>query len=199
MIDKTGAYITVVWALLVARTKEYYRDRGALIWSLIFPACVIAAIAIAFSEDTQEVLRIGVYQPVDSAELDLPLLDEPYVKRIHYTNMEQALERVRLHQLDLLLSTDQPGAYWINELSNRGLAAEQLLLGEGRRALLRQSVSGREVRYVDWVLCYRQVPEEWRAEAAAGDARDADAISYGAGHVAAAGAADWRNTGVYRV
>ncbi len=152
MIDKANAYFTVIWALLVARTKEYYRDRGALVWSLVFPVCVIAAIALSFSEDAQEVFRVGVYQPTGSTQLELQLLDEPFIKRIEYVDMEQALERVRLHQLDLLVSAEQPGAYWINELSTKGKAAEQLLLGEGRKSLLRQSVSGREVRYVDWVI-----------------------------------------------
>jgi ABC-type multidrug transport system permease subunit len=149
----------IIWALFVTRTKEFYRDRGALLWSLLLPICIVTAIAIAFSGKGQELFRVGVYLPAPEAvaiEAQQPLLAKPYVQRIDYDNLGQALERVRHHQLDLLLAADQPGKYWINETSVKGKAVEALLLGQlaaddvGHWS--RQLVSGRQVRYVDWVI-----------------------------------------------
>ncbi len=141
----------IVWALFVARSKEFYRDRGALIWSLIFPACVIAAIAFAFSGEDQKLFRVGVYQAEDQ-EITHSLVNEPYVIAITYTSLEKALIRLRHHQVDLLLSAEQPGFYWVNEKSSKGRVLEQLLTANNTREYSRQTVSGRQVRYVDWVI-----------------------------------------------
>lgn len=145
-------FTQVVWALFVARTKEFYRDKGTLVWSLIFPVCVIAAISISFSKDNQEIFRVGVYQSPQQTNLQLSLLDEPYITRIEYQDFDRALDRVRHHQLDLLLSEEQPDRYWINDTSTKGRALERLLSAEGRSDYHRESVTGRQIRYVDWVI-----------------------------------------------
>ena len=141
----------IIWALFVARSKEFYRDRGALIWSLIFPACVVAAISFAFSGDDQKLFRVGVYQAGEQVASQ-PLLNEPYVIAVTYTDLDKALVRLRHHQLDLLLSTEQPNDYWVNANSSKGQVLEQLLKSKGHQAYSRQSVTGRQVRYVDWVI-----------------------------------------------
>ncbi len=149
----------IIWALFVTRTKEFYRDRGALLWSMLLPICIVAAIAIAFSGKGQELFRVGVYQS-GSAVISEKLLEQPFVETVNYDNFEKALVRVRHHQLDLLLATDQPGKYWINETSVKGIAAEKLLLahldpiskGGADTEWSRQLVSGQQIRYVDWVI-----------------------------------------------
>jgi len=145
-------YGQIIWAILVSRTKEFYRDRGALLWTMLLPVCIVAAISFAFSGKDQILFKVGVYQSGTVSIIAEPLLNQPYVQRIDYDDFEQALLRVQHHQLDLLLATDQPGKYWINEASSKGLAVEKLLLGQGERPLNRQSVEGRQVRYVDWVI-----------------------------------------------
>lgn len=150
----------IIWALFITRTKEFYRDRGALLWSMLLPVCIVIAIAIAFSGKGQELFRVGVHQSEASVQagidLQMSFLGQPYVEPIDYENFEQALERVRHHQLDLLLALDQPGKYWINETSVKGLAAEKLLLSqinpESVDDFSRRVVSGRKIRYVDWVI-----------------------------------------------
>jgi len=144
----------IIWALFVTRTKEFYRDRGALLWSMLLPICIVAAIAFAFSGKEQVLFKVGVYQRDVTATLAEPLLKQPYVQRVDYDDFEQALQRVQHHQLDLLLATDQPGKYWINESSAKGLAAEKLLLAkvDDDPSWSREAVSGQQVRYVDWVI-----------------------------------------------
>src|SRR5690606_7089548 len=60
-------------------------------------------------------------------------------------------ERTQHHQLDLLLSSEDGKRYWVNTESTASAAAEQLLLAAGV-AYERQQISGRKVRYVDWVI-----------------------------------------------
>ena len=49
-----------LWAVFVARNKEFLRDRGALAWNLMFPLFVVFGMSFAFSGRNQEVFKIGV-------------------------------------------------------------------------------------------------------------------------------------------
>jgi len=142
----------VVRALFVARNKEFYRDRGTLGWSFLMPFVVIAAIGFAFSGNDQSLFKVGVYLPSPDARLESPFLRESYIHRINYQDFDTALDRVKHFQLDLLLSAEQPGEYWINEKSKNGKVIEQLLLGKKMRTMQRHGVTGREIRYIDWLI-----------------------------------------------
>lgn len=141
----------IIWALFVARSKEFYRDRGALIWSLVFPACVVAAIAFAFSGEDQKIFRIGVFQ-TEATEVSHSLIKQPFVIAVPYVNLDKALLRLRHHQIDMILSATQPAYYWVNESSSKGQVLEQLLTANSTQEYTRQTVAGRQVRYVDWVI-----------------------------------------------
>ncbi|MCF7980905.1 MAG: ABC transporter permease [Pseudomonadales bacterium] len=145
-------FVQVVWALAIARTKEFYRDRTTMIWALVFPVCVIAAISISFSKDSQEIFKVGVYQPANHAAHHFPLIDEVFVGTVEYQDFEMALDRIRHHQIDLLFSANQPTRYWINETSTKGHVLEKLLSEASDAAYEREMVSGRQIRYVDWVI-----------------------------------------------
>lgn len=146
----------IIWALFITRTKEFYRDRGALLWSMLLPICIVAAIAFAFSGKEQVLFKVGVYQNASDTTISEPLMKQPYVQRVDYDDFQQALQRVQHHQLDLLLAADQPGKYWINKTSAKGLAVEKLLISqvdvEASQNWIREAVSGQQVRYVDWVI-----------------------------------------------
>lgn len=152
MNRRKSSAVQVIWALVIARTKEFYRDRATMLWALVFPVCVIAAIGISFSKDDQELFTLGIYRPAGQELPVLPLADQPYITRIEYQDFDKALERIRHHQLDMLLSAAEPGSYWINESSSKGHVLEQLMRSGSDGAFLRKSVSGRQIRYVDWVI-----------------------------------------------
>ena len=141
-----------VRAIFIARNKEFYRDKGTLGWSFLMPFVVIGAIGFAFSGSDQSLFKVGVYLPSNEPGLQLPFLRESYVHRIDYHDFDTALERLKHFQLDLLLSAGQPDKYWINENSRNGKAVEALLLGKQVRSMERNTVSGREIRYIDWLI-----------------------------------------------
>lgn len=136
-------------AILSARNKEYYRDKASLGWAFMFPLVVIVACAVAFSNPDTSIFRVGVHGEPDPALQ--PFLDQPWIKTVPFERLDRALERTQHHQLDLLLSSEDGKRYWVNTESTASAAAEQLLLAAGV-AYERQQISGRKVRYVDWVI-----------------------------------------------
>lgn len=153
MIEKIVNFFRIVYVLTVARNKEFYRDRAVMVWSLLFPFFIVAAIGFAFSSGEQTVFSVGVFSPDGKADINTPALSENYIKHVKYDDFDKALVRVQNFQLDMLLSTQQPDRYWINEASPSSRALEQLFMaGDGSRNMHRETVTGREVRYVDWVI-----------------------------------------------
>lgn len=137
-------------ALLHARNLEFYRDRAALSWALVFPLLILVGCAIIFAEPDDHVFTVGLHG--DSQALrQQEALDRPYLQLIDYDDLDRALQRVGHHQLDLLLSSTGQGRYWINPESARGRAARDSLAADltGFKA---GQLSGQRIRYVDWVL-----------------------------------------------
>lgn len=141
-------------AIFVARNKEYYRDRGSIAWAFLFPILVIVACALAFSNPDSSVFKVGLIGDFSNSSA-APFLDQPYIKAVHFDSQAKALERTQHHQLDLLLSSDNSSesisSYWINTESSASMAVEQLLLASTDE-FARQEISGRKIRYVDWVI-----------------------------------------------
>lgn len=139
------------WAVFVARSKEFLRDRGALAWNLLFPLFAVFGMAFAFTGDNQEVFKIGVAGA--ARELPRGFAATRYVKFVEFPSAESASERLRHHQIDLLVKPGRPLEYWINESSPKGYLAEKILLGtDAGRPAPRGTVSGRPIRYVDWLV-----------------------------------------------
>ena len=138
-------------ALLVARNKEYYRDRASISWAFLFPLLVIIACALAFSNPDNSVFRIGVHGDMSGDPVVGAFLDQPYIKAVEYDDLDKGLARVRHQQLDMLLSASGGGRYWINGNSTPGRAVETLFAPTAAD-FQREELSGREVRYVDWVI-----------------------------------------------
>ena len=136
------------WALLRARNIEFYRDRGSMTWAFVFPTLVIVGCALAFSRPDTSVFTVGVLAD-EAANLDF--LGQPYIATVTYDNAARARERIAHHQLDLLIDAAEL-RYWINPESTTSLAAEELFLGYTGERFTRETLSGRAIRYVDWVL-----------------------------------------------
>jgi len=136
-------------AILSARNKEYYRDKASLAWAFMFPLVVIVACAVAFSNPDTSIFRVGVHGDMNPPAQ--AFLSQPWIKAVPFERLDRALERTQHHQLDLLLSGEGGGRYWINTESAASAAAEQLLLSAGGD-FERQQISGRKIRYVDWVI-----------------------------------------------
>lgn len=154
-------------ALLAARNREFWRDRAALGWSLAFPAFVILGLYFAFSDEDKALYKVGLVNATADEARVLGAADPAlarflalrHVEFITETDAPAAQRKVARHQLDLLidpLDDDAPTRYWVNTDSPNGYVLEQLLTAgagaPGTQPLQRETLSGQEVRYVDWVI-----------------------------------------------
>ena len=138
-------------AVFVARSKEFLRDRAALSWNLAFPLFAVFGLAFVFSGDHQEVFKIGVVG--EAAALPPGFAATKYLKFVPF-DMDAGQERLRHHQIDLLVAPGKPLRYWINESSPKGYLVEKVMLGTDAAAAspVRGTVTGRPIRYVDWLI-----------------------------------------------
>lgn len=135
-------------AVFAARNREFLRDRSTLSWNIVFPVMLVAVFAFAFSGGTSDLYKVGVYQG-DAAQLKF--YDTDHIDFIPVDDVDAAVTKVDRHQLDMLLDAGVR-RYWINDTSPAGYILERVLQSSGDKGLYRQTVSGREIRYVDWVM-----------------------------------------------
>lgn len=140
------------WAVFVARNKEFLRDRGALGWNLLFPFFVVFGMAFAFSGRGQDVFTVGVTG--EHGAVPAGFAATRHVKFVRFDDEEEALRKLRHHQVDLVLRAGPRAEYWLNDSSPKGYLAERVMLGAdpGRKAPARGVVEGRAIRYVDWLV-----------------------------------------------
>jgi ABC-type multidrug transport system permease subunit len=143
-----------IYAIFVARNREFLRDRGTLAWNVLMPVILVFGLAFIFSGEGRDQYTVGVLQ--EAAEIDPslhPFLESRYIDFVASSDEADALRKVERHQLDLLVRFDGDGHYWVNPESPKGYFAERLLLQSDEGGSIRKAqVSGDPIRYVDWVL-----------------------------------------------
>jgi len=142
-------------ALLNARNKEFIRDRSSLSWNILMPVLIVTGLAITFSSDYSDQYKVGVVnlEKVESkgtTGFD-DFLNTRYIEFISSDDKKVAKIKVQRHQLDMLID---PGnnSYWINDESPNGYLIEKILMSSTSVSLQKQTVSGKNIRYVDWVI-----------------------------------------------
>ncbi len=152
-------------AVLKARNREFIRDRSALGWNIFFPVLIVAGFAFAFSGKPMDLYKVGVYaadpvQKLAEVQKTQAFFRTDYIQFIPISKLAPAITKVERHQLDMLFDLDQHH-YWINRDSPKGYLLERVLHGADTVADItnspagnfqRQTVSGREIRYVDWLI-----------------------------------------------
>ena len=145
-----------IYAIFLARNREFVRDRGTMAWNLILPVVLMFGLSFAFSGDGRDQYTVGVLQA--AAELDSgqhPFLETRFINFVAVSDEAQAFLKVERHQLDLLVQFDAQNRYWINPDSPKGYFAERLLLQSDRAIggnFEKAQITGDAIRYVDWVL-----------------------------------------------
>lgn len=134
-------------AVFLARNKEFLRDRAAMGWNLVFPVLIVAGFAFAFTGEPAPLYKVGVYGGNPGGGF----FATEYVRFIDMDSLPPAITKVERHQIDLLLDTVKK-RYWINDSSPRGYVLERILRGSEQAGYHKQVVSGREIRYVDWLI-----------------------------------------------
>ena len=144
------------WAVFHARNKEFVRDRASLGWSLFFPILLVFGFAFIFGGDGQDVFKVAVLGELPDESERSDFFATKHVQFVPVDDLEDALRRVGQHRFDLLLDPgDETTAarYWINSSSAKGYLVERILWGAGGPDRYRkQTVEGREVRYIDWLM-----------------------------------------------
>lgn len=136
-------------ALFMARNREFYRDKGSLSWSILFPLILIFGLSFALSND-RYVYRVGVLG--DRIAAEKMLKDLPYLDVVAYQDKTLAITRLTRHQLDLLVEPGATPRYWVNTQSKKAFFLEKSLHAMNPGALARVTVKGEEVGYVAWVV-----------------------------------------------
>ncbi len=134
-------------AVFLARNKEFLRDRAAMGWNLVFPVLIVAGFAFAFTGEPTPLYRVGVF----GSNPGNGFFATDHVQFIAMDELAPAITKVERHQVDLLLDTASR-RYWVNESSPRGYVLEKILLGSAQGEYTKQVVSGRQIRYVDWLI-----------------------------------------------
>lgn len=145
-----------ILAIFQARNREFYRDKAGLGWNIVMPFLMVFGFAFIFGDEPDDLFNVGVLTGNgEIATQSSPFLAMRHVNFIPMIDLESAVAKVERHQIDLLLDPDDDSRYWINTHSAKGYLAEQLLrsaYAESAVSPQRQTVSGRALRYVDWVL-----------------------------------------------
>jgi len=127
---------------------EFFRDRGTLFWNLIFPVFLVFGFSFAFSGGNNTLFKVGI---LGSPPADGTFMSQSFVEAIPYEDGEVAFNRIRHHQIDILIDFRQ-GTYYINNDSPKGDVAESILLTSDISDFVRQTVSGKPIRYIDWFV-----------------------------------------------
>lgn len=136
------------FAIFKARNLEFFRDRGTVFWNILFPVLLILGFSFAFSNQEQPLFKIGI---ISKPEKKIDFLDYKYLNIISYDDQELAFTKLRHHQIDMILDP-QSNVYYINELSSGSYISEKLLSGSNSDEWEKQTVIGKPIRYIDWVV-----------------------------------------------
>jgi ABC-2 type transport system permease protein len=151
-----------LFALIKARNLEFYRDRAALSWTLIFPFIVLAGFTYGYSGKSDPLINIKVtgIENLDRAPFST-LKEIPGIDIQIASSGGDVLKKLSRYETDLVIQVNSDGktfSYSTNQDSERGKLAERLLkdemknLFEPRPQLSYQPVVGKKVRYSDWLL-----------------------------------------------
>jgi ABC-2 type transport system permease protein len=152
-----------LWAMLHARNLEFFRDRSALGWNLLFPFLIVAGFGIIFSGKDYSEYKVGVFpatsEIVSMNDIDLPsgFKETRLIKFIGFASFEEGAERLKHHKIDFLVKAGSPSnEYWVSDTSPKGYIIEKLFKGslfpENKIIAEKKEVSGTEIRYIDWLF-----------------------------------------------
>jgi ABC-type multidrug transport system permease subunit len=143
-----------IWTLFVARNKEFYRDRSAFLWNLLFPILIIIGFGMIFSDGNKAEYKIGYLRSAVSANAGAEaFLATKYVQFVTMGSVDEGKTKLNHHRIDMLVDFDSH-RYWVSESSPKSYIAEKLLeaSGSSKTAFQRETVARVEIPYVEWLF-----------------------------------------------
>jgi ABC-type multidrug transport system permease subunit len=153
-----------LWAIFKARNLEFFRDRSALGWNFIFPFLIVAGFGVIFSGKGYTEYKIGLIpyssrvESISTVNLPIDFRELRYTEFIGFQTLEEGLDRLRHHKIDLLIQTDvKPFRYWVDDTSPKGYILEKAFRGSlvekaDDRTASRMEFKGKRIRYIDWLF-----------------------------------------------
>lgn len=142
-------------ALFLTRNKEFLRDRSSLSWNILMPVLIVAGFSFAFTGEIGQQFKVGVINQSTATE---QAKDFIRLKHIEFysvastdTEITKAISKVQRHQVDMLLDAENQ-QYWINTESPNGYLVEKIIQAQNNNEFIKQTVSGKQIRYIDWVI-----------------------------------------------
>jgi ABC-type multidrug transport system permease subunit len=148
--------------MFLARNREFFRDRAAFGWNVVFPFLLVAGFSIIFSDGDTSRFKVGVFPCQTTSEnnvadcLPSDLLAIKHIGYVPVSGLEEGIDKLKHHKIDLLIQTDaRPYPYWVSDTAPNGYIAEHLIAGDLAEDtaidLVRQRhVATRQIRYIDW-------------------------------------------------
>ena len=142
-------------ALFSTRNKEFFRDRSSLSWNILMPVLIVAGFSFAFSGDIGKQFKVAV---INESMANVQSQEFLKLKHIDFYSVESTsseiahtIAKVQRHQVDMLLDANS-NKYWINTESPGGYLVEKILLNSADNNFDKQTVTGKQIRYIDWVI-----------------------------------------------
>jgi ABC-2 type transport system permease protein len=154
-----------LWAVFMARNREFFRDREAFGWNFLFPFLIILGFGVIFKGDYASPFKVGVF-PVShgvSAARSIDNLPDSFasfkaISLVGFATRNQGMDKLQHHKIDLLVEAGtQPVRYWVSDASPSGAIVERLLKGAlaappaGDR-FEKKDIQGVPIRYIDWLF-----------------------------------------------
>lgn len=136
-------------AIVYARTMEFIRDRGTFFWNLLFPIVLVIGFSIAFSGNDETLFKVGILG--DDSSMNETFLEMSVIETIPYdTEIEESLEKLRRHQIDMIVDFDSK-VFYLNEESSSAELLRTLSVAD-LAGYEEEKVIGKAIRYVDWLV-----------------------------------------------
>lgn len=144
-----------IWILFISRNKEFYRDRGSLLWNFLFPFLIILGFSFIFDEGKQNQYKIGIAGSIDQIASDdfSSLKSGKFIEFIEFKTVEEGLDRLKHNRIDLLIKP-QTKQYWVSSSSPKGYIAEKILQScpPESSVFSKQTITGITIPYIEWLF-----------------------------------------------
>jgi len=153
-----------IWIMIIARNREFFRDRAAFGWNFLFPFLIVAGFSLIFGGQSHDAFKVGVFPhasgPVAAEGVEIPVVfgATDQVEFIGFADRETGLDRLAHHKIDFLLEIGPPPhRYWVSDTSPKGYIIERLFAASLRpppeqTLAVRGTIHGTRIRYLDWLF-----------------------------------------------
>ncbi len=146
-----------IQTLFIARNKEFFRDKSALGWNILFPFLIIIGFSVMFSENGQPSYKAGLIVHENSLNKTDNLNEfknKKYIQIIKFSSFETASIRLKHHSIDFIIDPLK-NRYCISNTSPNGKIVEDLFkssICKNKSKYIKKSIKGNEVPYIEWLF-----------------------------------------------